>query len=60
MELTASTFKLDITDRAALTREFYELQRIATQPIFYRLTYPRDFSMLPAVRQAILDHLYSE
>jgi hypothetical protein len=57
MELVAYSFKLEVDDRGVLQREFRLLDRIAALPLFYRLSYPRDFSMLPAVQQTILDHL---
>lgn len=60
VELVSYTYKLDVDDRNVLQREFRLLDRIAGLPLFYRLTYPRDFSMLPAVRQAILDHLHND
>jgi len=60
VELVSYSFKLDVDDRNVLEREFRLLDRVASLPMFYRLAYPHDFSMLPAVRQAILDHLRHE
>ena len=57
MELLSFALKLDITDRGRLRTEFDCLGRWAALPLFHRLTYPRDFSFLPAVRNAILEHL---
>jgi hypothetical protein len=57
MELVAYSFKLDIDDRGVLQREFRRLDRIAALPLFFRLSYPRHFAMLPAVQRAVLDHL---
>jgi hypothetical protein len=60
IQLLSFTFKLDFVDRDELKREFATLDRIAALPLFYRLAYPHDFSMLPAVRQAILADLDAE
>jgi hypothetical protein len=57
MELVTYSFKLDVQDRSLLQREFHMLDRIAALPLFFRLSYPHDFAALPAVQQAILDHL---
>jgi hypothetical protein len=58
MELESYCFKLDIDDRSVLEYEFRLLDRVAALPLFYRLAYPRDFSMLPSVHTAILEHVY--
>jgi hypothetical protein len=57
IELFSHAYKLDITDRDMLAREFDLLRRVATLPLFYRLAFPRDFARLPAVRAAIASHL---
>ena len=57
MQLVSYTFKLDIVDKLMLRKEFHSLSRVAALPLFYRLTFPHDFSLLPDVRQAVLDHL---
>ena len=57
MQLVSYTFKLDIVDKLMLKKEFHSLSRVAALPLFYRLTFPPDFSLLPDVRQAVLDHL---
>jgi hypothetical protein len=54
VELVKYTFLIDVTDRLRLRREFERLSRVATQPLFYRLSFPRDFSRLAEVRRAIL------
>jgi hypothetical protein len=55
-ELVSFAFKLDPTDRQVLQREFALLSRVATRPIFHRLSFPHDYAHLPAVRQAIYAH----
>ena len=50
-------FRLDITDRVRIKQEFNVLGKIARAVPFYRLTYPRDFSLLPAVRASIVENL---
>lgn len=53
-ELLKQSFRLDVTDRERLVRQFKFFCRMLTQVPLYRLSYPRDFSRLPEVRQAIL------
>lgn len=60
MELVSYSYKLDITDHARLKDEFERLERIVARPLCYCLKYPRDLSLLPAVREAILTHLGEE
>ena len=57
VELVKYTFLIDVTDRLRLLREFERLSRVATQPLFYRLAFPRDYSRLAEVRRAILTHV---
>ena len=57
MELVRFTYLIDITDRGRLRDEFGRLSRIAALPLFYRLTFPRDFSLLSHVHEAILENL---
>ena len=57
LELISYSFKLDITDREFLKREFEYLCNLATLPLFYRLIFPRDLSLLPIVEEAILENL---
>ena len=57
MELVRFTYLIDITDRRRLRDEFGRLSRIAALPLFYRLTFPRDFSLLPHVHEAILENV---
>lgn len=57
MELLAGTFRLDITDRAMLARQFRFLERVSSQVPIRRLRIPNSFASLPAVRAAILGDL---
>ena len=57
MELIKYAFRLDITDRNMLTRQFHFLKRVASIVSVRRLIFPRDFNLLPAVREAILSDL---
>ncbi len=57
MELVAHSFKLNVDERSMIAREFHLLNRIATLPLFFRLSFPHDFSLLPDVHRAILGHL---
>jgi hypothetical protein len=56
MELLSHAYKLDIRDQAMLRKEFDILGRIVALPLFYRLAFPRDLSLLSTVQQAILSH----
>ncbi len=53
MELVQHTFQLDIKDRSTLTNNSNLFSRLAETGMFYRLSYPRDLTMLPAVQEAI-------
>jgi hypothetical protein len=54
VEMVKYTYLIDVTDRLRLRQEFERLSRVATQPLFYRLWFPRDLSRLGEVRRAIL------
>jgi len=56
VELVKFTYRLDITDRQRLRQEFERLSRVAALPLFYLLSFPRDFSLLPDVHRAILEN----
>jgi hypothetical protein len=56
MQLIQHAYRLDITDRDRLAEEFEQLSRIASLPLFYELSFPRDFGQLAAVREAVLAH----
>jgi hypothetical protein len=60
LELISYSFKLDITDREFLKQEFEYLCDLATLPLFYRLIFPRDLSLLPIVEETILENLNTE
>lgn len=57
MALVRSAFRLDITDHTMLKRQFHFLERVASCVSVRSLIYPRDFNLLPAVREAILTDL---
>lgn len=57
MALVRCAFKLDITDQGMLKRQFHFLERAASRVSVRRLIFPRDFNLLPAVREAILTDL---
>jgi hypothetical protein len=54
MKLTSSTFRLDLTDREMLVRQFHFLERVVSLVPVRRLHVPNALSCLPAVRDAIL------
>jgi hypothetical protein len=55
-ELLKHSFLLDIEERQVLAAHFDELSSLVSQPIYYRLDYPRYFEGLAEVRQAIIEH----
>jgi len=57
MAFVKCAFRLDITDHHMLRRQFHFLERAASQVSVRRLTFARDFNILPAVREAILKDL---
>jgi len=57
MTLVQCAFRLDITDRNMLIRQFHFLKRVASTVSVRRLIFPRDFNLLPAVREAIINDL---
>jgi len=57
MALIEYAFRLDITDKNMLTRQFRFFERVVSKVSVRKLTYPRDFKFLPAVREAILKDL---
>ena len=59
MELVKFMYLIDITDRQRLRQEFERLSRVAALPLFYRLTFPRDFSLLAGVHKAVLENVNS-
>ena len=57
LELVASLFRLDQTDREMLTRQFRLVERILSVVTIRRLLLPNALSALPAVRDAVLADL---
>ena len=57
MELVKHAYRLDITDRQRLGEEFECIGRVATLLRISRLAFPRDLSLLPTIREAILEDL---
>jgi hypothetical protein len=59
MEWVRSSFLLDIKERPRLASHFDQVTRLASQPIHYRLDFPRRFEELASVRRAIVEHAQS-
>jgi hypothetical protein len=57
MALVTSTFRLDLTDRERLLRQFDFLQRVVERVPVRRLRVPPSFEALPAARDAVLADL---
>jgi hypothetical protein len=57
MELINYAFRLDITDPVMLKRQFQFLEQVASCVSVRRLIFSRDFTLLPAVQEAILKDL---
>ncbi len=57
MALIRCAFRLDITDQKMLVRQFHFLKQLSKRISVRRLTFPRDFKFLPAVRDAIIKDL---
>jgi hypothetical protein len=57
MELVPSSYLLDVTEPATLSRHFRCIEQLVTEVPIARLQLPTDFAALPAARRAILDHL---
>ena len=56
-EIIKHTFQLDVTDRKRLRQAFGQHERMAKSVPFFRLSFPHEYTFLPAVHMAILDHL---
>lgn len=54
MELVRNSFQLDVSDQKEAVKLFAEASVVAEQLPVFALSYPRDFSRLPAVHEAIL------
>jgi hypothetical protein len=57
MELVRNSFQLDISNHAQVKTLFAAASSVAEQLPVFSLTYPRDFSRLPDVHDAILQQL---
>ena len=57
MALVRCAFRLDITDNKMLKRQFYFLERVVSAVSIRRLIFPRNFTLLPALQEAILNDL---
>ncbi len=55
MAIVANSFQLDLTDTRRAAALLAKAAKVAKQVPAFRLTYPRDFALLPSVRAAILD-----
>jgi hypothetical protein len=56
IELVKHCFLLDIGEQEMLRYHFDQLVELARRPIFFRLDYPRQYDMLPRVREAVISH----
>jgi hypothetical protein len=57
LEAVKHTFQLDVTDRVRLGQAFRRYEWLAQSVPFFRLSYPREHALLPAVNDAVLDHM---
>ena len=60
LELLKASFLLNVDDKNRLASHFDEVARLARRPIHHRLDFPRRFDLLPAVRQAVIEHAANE
>ena len=60
IELVKHSFLLDIEERDMLAAQFDEFSKLVSQPICYRLDYPRRYEDLVLIRQAIVKHALNE
>jgi hypothetical protein len=56
LNLVRHSFLLDVEEKQVLAEHFEHLSNIANFPIHYSLDYPRHYSSLPMVRDAIVRH----
>ena len=57
VELVKHAFRLDVTDQKRLREEFERLGQVAASLDVRRLGFPREFSLLPAVHDAVLSNI---
>jgi hypothetical protein len=50
------SFLLDIEAREMLMHHFGQLTELARSPMFFRLDYPKQYAVLPQVRDAVIRH----
>lgn len=55
-ELVRHSFLLDIAEQQMLAMHFDAVSRIAGMARHFRIDYPRDYGLLPTVREAIIRH----
>ena len=60
MEWIKHSFLLDVEEQPLLASHFDRTAKLANQPIYYHLDYPRRFEDLANVRQAIVEHALQE
>jgi hypothetical protein len=60
LALVRYAYKLDLADREMLRQEFVRLGRLVALPICRQLVFRKDFSLLPAIREAVLDDLSND
>lgn len=56
IEMVRHSFLLDVEEKIMLKHHFSQLTNLVARPMFYRLDFPRNYDMLPAVREAVLAH----
>jgi len=60
VEWVKHSFLLDVEEKPLLASHFDEVAKLANQPIYYGLDYPRRFEDLVRVREAITEHAKKE
>ena len=57
ISLLEFAYNLDIRDKAFLRQQFETIKHVTKDVPIYVIHFPREYSTLPAVREAILQHL---
>jgi hypothetical protein len=60
ISLVEFAYNLDITDSTFLRQQFETVNQVAREVPVYAIHFPRDYSTLPALREAILPHLQED
>jgi hypothetical protein len=60
ISLVEFAYNLDITDSAFLRQQFEAVNEVTQEVPVYAIHFPREYSTLPAVREAILRHLHED